>query len=112
MRTLLSETGVILHADNCTYLRACDNLEDSIPAVNSDFQYLANWYNGYCLSLNRSKTKAMIFHSGPSYHLSPSVLQVVTFNLYQVSEFQSWNFTPGCSRIIILICFHPIFALP
>lgn len=64
----IGDTGkLILYTDDCTYLLSINDLERVTDGVNSDLNKLAVWYRGCKLSLNYSKTKALIFYPGTNF---------------------------------------------
>lgn len=68
-----TEASISLYADDCTYFMPCDDLTVGIDKANRDLNQLASWYSGYKLSLNHSKTKAMIFHTCTLPKLSKTI---------------------------------------
>lgn len=59
-----NDISIILYVEDCTYVLPYKDVNSTIDIVNQDLSKLSNWYSSYKLSLNRSKTKALIFHNG------------------------------------------------
>lgn len=59
-----SHARLIFCADDCTHLSSTNNLIESVSTVIADMERSSCWFKKCKLSLNRTKTRAMIFYPG------------------------------------------------